>query len=230
MFGRNIIRGEAGTRWTNETEFMAYQFAASMQNTCGTCLQYHLAISSFWPIPIHFGCRCVQLPIPPGAQAPFPFVDYRAMLAKMEPHQQAIAIGASNWKLLKAGVATWADIVTAYRVRDLAEVVSLLKLSVKQLLAARVRPADATRAVGMAGMTEEEHAERRRREQDEVLAAPMKSLSALILAMSAAKPAIVAGTAAAAVVGGVVPSHAEDLARAIAGWRRKRKHVEPLKS
>ena len=61
-------------------------------NTCGVCLQYHNAIYSWWPIPIHHGCRCRQTLIKPAAEAPPPFIDYRELLDAMPPAEQAAAI------------------------------------------------------------------------------------------------------------------------------------------
>lgn len=222
---RVIISGEPGTTWVNETGSMRYQFVATLINTCGFCLQYHLKISSAWPIPMHHGCRCVQLPIPPGGDAPHEFVDFRMLLEKMPTSEKTTAIGVANYKLLKAGLVTWAEVVTAHRVRDLAEVVALSKLTLKQLLAARVRKQDAEAAVATSHATAEEHGARRDREQEEALAAPQRSLSALILALSATVPALVTGTVAAAVVTG----HAGELAKAIKAWRPKRRESNSAK-
>jgi hypothetical protein len=135
---RVIIDGEPGTTWTNDTEKVRYQFVCALINTCGTCLQYHMKIGAWWPIPIHHGCRCHQLMIKPGADAPHEFVDYRELLDKMPPAEQAAAIGASNYKLLKAGVVKWEDIVTRSRVRDLREVVAKKKLTVEEMTKAGV--------------------------------------------------------------------------------------------
>ena len=53
---RDIISGDAGTVWQNDTGKAKYQFVAALINTCGVCLQYHLKISANWPIPIHYNC------------------------------------------------------------------------------------------------------------------------------------------------------------------------------
>ena len=80
MAERLIISGDPGTIWENDTERVRYQFIAALQNTCGVCLQYHLKISSAWPIPFHYNCRCIQRAIKPGKKAQHAFVDYRELL------------------------------------------------------------------------------------------------------------------------------------------------------
>ena len=40
---RIIFNGTAGDRWRNGTGKVLYQFHASLSNTCGLCLQYHMA-------------------------------------------------------------------------------------------------------------------------------------------------------------------------------------------
>ena len=67
---RLIISGDPGTTWTNDSERVRYQFHAALINTCGVCLQYHQKIGAWWPIPIHYGCRCTQTAVKPGATAP----------------------------------------------------------------------------------------------------------------------------------------------------------------
>jgi hypothetical protein len=139
-YDREIISGTPGTVWTNDTGKPRYQFIASLVNTCGVCWSYHLKIGPFWPIPIHWGCRCRQAVIQVGADAPHPFCDFRALLDGMPLDQQKAAVGASNWRLLESGVVEWKDVVTPARVRDFREVVALKKLSVKTLTDAGVKP------------------------------------------------------------------------------------------
>jgi hypothetical protein len=137
---REVISGDPGTRWTNNTERVKYQFVCALINTCGFCLQYHMKIGAIWGIPLHRGCRCEQRRIPVGAEAPHEFVDYREILDNMSHADQVAAIGASNYKLLKDGVVKWEDIVTPSRVRDLREVVANKRLSVKTMVDAGVSP------------------------------------------------------------------------------------------
>jgi hypothetical protein len=126
-----IFGGEPGTTWVNDSDRVRYQFVAALINTCGACLQWHLQIGPWWGIPIHWGCRCVQHAIRPGAQAPQPFADFRAILDNMSYADQMHAIGASNYALLRNKVVTWSEIVTKYRVRTLREVIALNKVSLK---------------------------------------------------------------------------------------------------
>jgi hypothetical protein len=143
---RVIFDGEPGTRYTNDTGKIQYQFIAALINTCGVCLQYHMKVSRAWPIPIHRNCRCIQRQIKPGGQAPRDFVDYRKLLDEMEPDQQAAAVGASSYRLLKAGVITWEDVVTPSRVRTLEEIVAKKRLTVDQMVKAGVKPFWANKA------------------------------------------------------------------------------------
>src|SRR5262249_8811370 len=122
-----------------------------------------------WPIPIHHGCRCTQSVIAPGADAPEPFVNCRVLLDQMPRDQQVAAIGASNYKLLRAGVVSWEDIVTPSRVRDFREVVANRQLSLGQLKRAGVSRVHAERAMASVHTPEHEHAERQRKELIECL-------------------------------------------------------------
>lgn len=133
-----IFNGEPGERWTNDTPKVQYQFVAELRNTCGACLQYHMAIASFWPIPIHRGCRCRQAPVRPG-QAAEPWVDFRELLDGMDPSQRRAAVGSTLYKLVKRGVVKWDDAVTGSRVRTLQEVVARNKVGVDAMVKAGAR-------------------------------------------------------------------------------------------
>lgn len=136
---RVILNGEAGETWTNDGAKVLYQLIVKFQNSCGVCIQFANAIGAFWPIPFHRNCRCVARAIWPGQQAA-PYVDYLEEIRKLDPKQQAVAVGASNWRLLEAGKVKWDDVVTKTRVRTLQEVVSKNKLGVDQLVKAGVKP------------------------------------------------------------------------------------------
>jgi len=161
---RVIWNGEPGTRWTNDTGVVKYQLICRLRNTCGFCLQYHLAIGARWGIILHHGCRCKQVPIQPDAEAPHPFVDFRELLDNLPHHEQVAAIGAGNYRLLKEGLADWSDIVTPTRVRDLREVVAIKKLSLQELLDAKIKPQFAEEAHNAVHTPEHELVERHRRE------------------------------------------------------------------
>lgn len=130
----NVIRGAPGTRWDNDTGKVAYQFIVNRKNTCGLCYQFDHAIStSSWPIPLHFGCRCVQRLVYPNATAQA-FVDFRKTIRDLDPSQRNRVVGAGNLRLIEANVVRWEDVVTESRIRDLTEVVSLKRLTVKQMV------------------------------------------------------------------------------------------------
>lgn len=133
-----IFNGEPGERWTNDGPRVMFQFVAELRNTCGACLSYHMAISTFWPIPIHRRCRCSQRPVRPGQTAE-PWVDFRAILDGMDDSQKRAAVGSSLYRLIKRGVVEWSDAVTGSRVRTLREVVARGKLTVDAMVKAGVR-------------------------------------------------------------------------------------------
>lgn len=140
-----ILNGEPGTTWTNNTGKVQYQLIVDWQNSCGLCAQHDHAIGSSWPIPFHRGCRCKQIAIWPGKTSQ-PFVDFREVISGLDPVQQSRVVGRSNLTLIERGVVDWSDVVTQARVRDFREVVSLKKLSVKEMVGAGVNPRLATEA------------------------------------------------------------------------------------
>jgi hypothetical protein len=234
---RVIYSGEAGTRFTNETGKVRYQFIAALNNTSGVCLQYHLKVSAAWPIPIHYGCRCIQRMVKPGQQAQHDFCDYRKLLDNMSESDKAAAIGASNYRLLKSGLAKWEDIVTPNRVRDFREVVAKKNLSVKQMVDHGVKKYQAEQAYSAVHTAEHEHVERQRRELLQKLTGAGLSQENLVRELSsslAARVTIAAGpegpyTSGPAWSGGplpgVGPSGAAELAKLISGYRPKRQRA-----
>lgn len=135
-----IFNGDPGNVWVNDTQRVQYQFVCALINTCGFCLQYHMAIGAIWGIPMHRNCRCQQKRILVGAAAPNAFVDFRDVLENMSHADQVAAIGASNYRLLREGVVKWTDIVSPNRVRDLREVVANKRLSVKTMVDIGIKP------------------------------------------------------------------------------------------
>jgi hypothetical protein len=243
---RIIYSGDAGTTFTNETGRVLYQFIAALQNTCGLCLQYHLKISAAWPIPLHYNCRCIQRMIKPGQTAQHEFCDYRKLLDAMPEHEKAAAIGASNYRLLKSGLAKWEDIVTPNRVRDFREVVAKKNLSVKQMVAHGVKPYQAQQAYSAVHTAEHEHVERQRRELLQKLTGAGLSQENLVNELSkrlAARVTIAAGPTGPYTEGpawsggplpGIGPSGAAGLAALISGWKPGKKRAampkQPVKS
>jgi hypothetical protein len=193
---RVIYSGDPGTRFTNETGQILYQFIAALQNTCGVWLQYHLKISRAWPIPIQWNCRCVQRMIKPGQQAQHDFIDYRKLLDDMSEHDKAAAIGASNYRLLKSGLAKWEDIVTDSQVRDFREVVARNKLTVKQITDHGVKKYQAEQAYNAVHTAEHQAVEAHRRKLIEQLTGACISQENLVRELSeklAARVNIAAG-------------------------------------
>ena len=91
-------------------------------------------------------CNCRQTPVMPGESAPEPFTDFRAKVDALDEHQRAEVVGVGNYRLIKAGLVAWEDVVSPYRVRDLREVVAVRKLTEAQMIKAGVAPAVARQA------------------------------------------------------------------------------------
>ena len=235
MSDRIIYDGEAGTRFTNNTGKVLYQFIAALQNTCGVCLQYHLKISAAWPIPIHYNCRCIQRMVKPGAEAQHDFCNYRELLDGFDEAQKTAAIGASNYRLLKSGLAKWDDIVTPNRVRDFREVVARNNLTVDQMTKHGVKKYQAEKAYSAVHTAEHEHVARQRAELLQKLTGAGLSQEMLVKELSgrlAARVTIAAGptgpyTEGPAWGGGRLPgtggpNGAAVLGGLINGWKPKR--------
>jgi hypothetical protein len=224
---RVIFNGEPGTRWVNDTSKVQFQFVASLRNTCGACLQYHLAIGPYWPIPIHPNCRCRQVPVAVGTDAPHPFVDFQKVLARMPHDQQVKAIGAANYKLLQAGVVSWREIVTQFRVRTLREVIALNKVSVASALKAGVKKSVIESAHAAVHTPEAELVRRHQAELLDQLRARGVSQQQLVheLSRGIVSRAPIVGTTATQSMAGFAAeiTHAAGLAAALGAWRPKPK-------
>jgi hypothetical protein len=226
---RIIFNGEAGTTWVNDTHKIQFQFIASLRNTCGACLQYHLAIGPYWPIPIHPNCRCRQVPIQIGAPAPEPFVNFRKLLADMPHDQQVKAVGASNYRLLQAGVVKWDEIVTVYRVRTLREVLALNKVSLEtaKKAGAKLQYRMVKEAFEAVHAPEAELVRQHRAELIEKIKARGVNQAQLVheISRGAVGQVKIVGTTATETAerfAAKIP-HAAGLAAALAGWRPPRK-------
>jgi hypothetical protein len=237
MPAREIYDGKAGTRFVNDTGKVLYQFIASLHNTCALCLQYHLKISFAWPIPMHYGCRCIQREIEPGEKAPFDFANYRELLAKMPHDQQVAAMGASNYKLLESGLVQWEDIVSENRVRDFREVVARKRLTVKEMTAHGVKKYQAEEAYRSVHTAAHQAAEQHRQQLLNNLTAAGMSQQALVRELSgrlAERVTLAPGptgpyTAGPAWSGGTVPvpGHVEELAALLKAAKPPRKPKPP---
>ena len=163
----------------------------------------------------------------------------------MPESEQAAAIGASNYRLLKSGLAKWEDIVTPNRVRDFREVVARNKLTVDQMVKHGVKKYQAEKAYADVHTTEHERIERQRRELIEKITAAGVSHDKLIEELSkrlAGRVTIAPGPTGAQVgrpqdtggpawsgggLPGTGPSSAGELAKLISGWKPPRAPVKP---
>lgn len=137
-----VFNGKAGEAWVNDTGRTCYQFFCRWQNTCGVCAQNDHAISPRpWPILLHRGCNCWQVPIRPGGKGD-PFVDFREVFKALPESERRRAIGASNWRLIEAGKVKWEDVVTPGRVRPLTEVIRREQLTREDLKKAGIKVED----------------------------------------------------------------------------------------
>jgi hypothetical protein len=167
--------------------------------------------------------------VKPGAEAQHDFCNYRELLDGFDEAQKTAAIGASNYRLLKSGLAKWDDIVTPNRVRDFREVVARNNLTVKQMTDHGVKKYQAEKAYSAVHTAEHEHVERQRRELLQKLTGAGLSQETLVKELAgklASRVTIAAGptgpyTEGPAWGGGrlPVPGHAAELAGFIAGWR-----------
>jgi hypothetical protein len=192
---RVVFNGEPGTHYVNDTGRTQYQFICALTNTSGACLQYHMAIGAWWPIPIHHNCRCRQVLVPAGQTARHAFVDFREILDDLPQDQKREAIGASNYRLLKSGVVKWEDIVSKWRVRTLTEVVARKNLTVQQMTDAGVRRKWAEYAHGRIHTPEAELIKQQRKELTEKIIKAGIQREQLVqqLAQGVAKRVAVAG-------------------------------------
>lgn len=139
--------GTPGTAWKNDTAKVSWQFRCSFKNSCGLCCQFANRVGNYWPIPMHFGCNCLQEAVRPGATAA-PFVDFMEEIAALDEAQQARVIGRSNWALVRSGAVKWEDVVTRSRVRDFRDVVAMKNLTAADLIKSGVSRREADRAHG----------------------------------------------------------------------------------
>lgn len=127
-----LAAGQPGTTWKNDTAKVAWQYVCNLLNSCGQCVQYHMQVGKYWPIPLHRNCRCSQVPVGPGATS-LPFADFREIIRDATPDQRARFVGSGNLLLIESGSVAWGDVVSAGRIRTLAEVVERKRLTVADL-------------------------------------------------------------------------------------------------
>jgi hypothetical protein len=224
MADQVLYTGPPGTVFTNRTARVQWQFIADLEHVCGECLSYHTWIRPEpWPIPVHRACRCQSVPIAPGADAPVRFLDRRRLIQGWPLHRQAVAVGRPNLCLLRAGLASWDDVVAQDRVRDLWEVVRRRRLTVREIRAAGVPPFRAEQAAARAqnaetkDLSEEAAGELHRREVLRRLKLREQEASKLASSLTA--------------IGGKVhstppitpPSYIEELKRLLAEWKPRRR-------
>lgn len=148
---------------------MQWQFRCQFNRSCARCIQLANLIGPYWPIPIHYKCVCQNVPVAPGQLAD-PFLDFQEEVRGLDPAQQAVVMGRSNWALVESGAVRWEDVVTRARIRTFREVVARERLSVEALVRAGVKPGPARQAVESTATDAQTQAEAGRRIMAEILA------------------------------------------------------------
>jgi hypothetical protein len=136
---RKVVAGPPGEAWSNLTGKVWYQRLCDFHHSCGLCIRLHRLIAARWDLPTHPGCTCRVVVVPPGDDA-LPFVDFAESLADLPEPARVRAVGSSNWRLIKAGLVSWEDVVTPARVKSFAEVVAARKLGKRALARAGIPP------------------------------------------------------------------------------------------
>lgn len=148
------LRIDPGTRWRNPTSTTWYQLVSSLRRPCRSCITRHGNVSPRpWGEPLHPGCQCRGLPVPPGAVAPLPGQSPAAIVRLVPATAWPDFLGHDTARLVSAGLVTIADAVGTddWRILDFAALVAAHGLTTDQLVAAGVREADARAAVAAAG-------------------------------------------------------------------------------
>jgi hypothetical protein len=167
---RVIWNSEPGTIWVNCTDTACYQFICSLRDTCGGCLQYHMAVSnSSWAIPFHRGCQCRQVAVHVGRPVPNAFVDVQKLFRELPVDQKIGALGDGVWQLVDRGVIEFREAVTKFDVKSLAGIVAWKRLTVEMMIGAGIDRA----------LAEKVYAEVHTPEQDAIRARRDESLQRL---------------------------------------------------
>jgi hypothetical protein len=144
------LGGRPGTRWRNLTDWSWWQLVSSLRRPCPDCLRRHGRILPRpWPLPLHPNCRCEQLEVPPGAEAPIQFRTGGELAELVGEEDAANLIGADLELLRRAGLIGWEDVLGDDGLpEDLGRVVRRKRLTVGQLVRAGFPEEQARRAVG----------------------------------------------------------------------------------
>jgi len=191
----NPIDGPAGTVYVNTTDKILWQYQCQFRNSCGRCIQFAGLIGPWWPLPLHRRCNCRNVPVPPGESAA-PFVDFRKEVEELDPAQQAVVMGRSNYALVRSGKVDWKDVVHPRRVLNFREVVDGKNLSVAEMVRVGVSPVQARNAVAVVRSPEILAADRRRIELVRILEAQGMTRDAIAAAVAkklAARVGVAAG-------------------------------------
>jgi hypothetical protein len=167
-----------------------------------------------WPIPQHSNCACFEEEIFPGDDAAT-FHDWRDKLKLFTDAQKEDALGQSLWKLIKNKVVDFDDVVLPDRIRSLAEVVRVKRLSFDDLVNAGVSRTVAGRAVKAAQEQTVEEIKRAHREELArrvgVAAGPAHALREAVAAGARGETLVAPGELAGPFAGPAAPPAPPDL-------------------
>lgn len=155
------LKPAVGQAWQNTRGRILFQWHCNFANSCGRCIEMAGAIGRWWPLPLHRGCRCSNVPIRPG-EVSAPGLDYREEVRKLDPVQQTRVIGAANLKLVEAGLVEWGQVVDRTRIKTLRQVIDERRLTPEQLRGAGVPEATIRAALADLNTPAVELAARRR--------------------------------------------------------------------
>jgi hypothetical protein len=141
--------GVPGEHWFNLTAEVWFQWEVA-PGCCELCLRLDSQMVRDLRPPLHEHCRCQVARVRPLEWSPRPFRSFREKALSIRGAWRVDLFGLSNLLLVKAGVVTLDDLIAGDRILDFAEVVQRKKLEVDQLVAARIHPAHAARAVAVA--------------------------------------------------------------------------------
>src|SRR5262249_6174698 len=140
--------GVPGEHWFNLTAEVWFQWEV-FPGCCELCLRLDSQMVRDLRPPLHQNCRCRVEPVRPLARAPRPFRSFREKALSIRGAWRVDLFGLSNLLLGKAGVVAMDGLIAGDRILAFAEVVQRKKLEVDPLVAARIPPAHAARAVAV---------------------------------------------------------------------------------
>ena len=97
-----------GERWHNWTGRPWFQLVSSLRHPCPECLARHgRVLPRRWGLPFHPNCRCEELEILPGEDAPIQARPLRELVNLLDESGRAAVLGRENLVLLRHDLVTY---------------------------------------------------------------------------------------------------------------------------